>query len=240
VLRAAVEVADLVLCVSRHRRACVVGWAVVAPERVLVLPDTVDDIFMPGDGSAVGTELALDGKQVMLTVCRMDSRERYKGYDRVIAALPALIAKRHDPVYVVVGDGDDQLRLRDFATKAGVAQHVRFLGHLDPERLAELYRGTDLFVMPSTGEGFGIAFLEALASGTRSLGLDVAGAADALGDAEPGTLVSEDDLAAAIDRLLSAPRQHPRALSDAARAKFGRDAFASRVCAAFDRVRAAA
>lgn len=238
--RAAVETADLVLCVSRDTRARVLGWADIAPERVLVLPNTVADIFMPGDGSAVRTELANDGKKLLLTVGRMDSRERYKGHDRVIAALPALIAKGHDPIYVVVGDGDDQPRLRDLARNGGVAERVHFLGRVGPERLADLYRAANLFVMPSTGEGFGIAFLEAMASGTQTLGLNVAGAADALGDGELGTLVSEDDLAAAIDRLLCTPTPHPRALSGAARAKFGREAFAIRVCAALDRLRAAA
>jgi phosphatidylinositol alpha-1,6-mannosyltransferase len=238
VQRAAVGTADLVLCISRYTRARVVGWADIAPERVLVLPCTVADIFRPGDGSTVRSELALDGKQVLLTVGRIDSRERYKGHDRVIAALPPLIAMGHDPVFVVVGEGDDQLRLRELAQKTGVVERVRFLGYVDPERLPDLYRAADLFVMPSTGEGFGIAFLEALASGTPALGLKVAGAADALGDGELGTLAGEDDLAAAIDRVLSVPRRHPEALSGATRTKFGRDAFASRVCAALDRVRA--
>lgn len=238
--RAAVEAADLVLCVSRYTRSRVVGWAVIAPERVLVLPNTVADTIVPGDGSALRAELRLKGKQVLLTVGRMDPHERYKGHDRVIAVLPRLVAKGHDLVYVVVGEGNDRSRLEKLAREAGVADRMRFFGGVGPERLDELYRMADLFVMPSTGEGFGIAFLEAMASGTPALGLDVAGASDALGDGELGTLVSEGELAAAIDRLLAGTEPHSRDVSEAVRARFGRDAFGIRVRAAVDRLSAVA
>jgi phosphatidyl-myo-inositol dimannoside synthase len=238
--RAAVETADLMLCVSRYTRSRVLAWATTAPERALILPNTVADIFVPGDGDAVRAELGLRGKRVLLTVGRMDSREQYKGHDRVIAAIPALVAKGHDLIYLVVGGGDDEPRLSDIAHETGVIDRVRFLGTVEPQRLAELYRAADLFVMPSTGEGFGIAFLEAMASGTPAIGLNVAGAFDALGDGELGTITSPDQLAATIDRLLSAPRRPPQELSEAVRSKCGRDAFAARVYAALDKVGAAA
>ena len=45
--RAALEAADLVLCVSRHTRAAVLSWAAIAPERVLVVPNTVREAFTP-------------------------------------------------------------------------------------------------------------------------------------------------------------------------------------------------
>ncbi len=88
--RAAVEAADLVLCVSRHTRACVAGWAAIAPERIVVVPDTFGDKFAPGDGSGLRAALGLEGKRVLLTVGRLDPRERYKGHDRVIEAMPAV------------------------------------------------------------------------------------------------------------------------------------------------------
>jgi phosphatidylinositol alpha-1,6-mannosyltransferase len=235
--RAATEAADLVLCVSRHTRACVVGWAAIAAERVLVVPNTVGQGFSPGDGSALRASLGISDKRVLLTVARMDSRERGKGHDRVIAAIPGLVAKGYDVVYLIVGGGDDRARLEAWVEEVGVGERVRFLGAVPPRLLVEAYRMADLFLMPSTQEGFGIAFLEAMASGTPALGLDVGGIRDALGDGELGTIVSEgDDLAAAIAPLLDARKPDPDALSGAVRARFDREVFRAQVRMAFDRL----
>jgi phosphatidylinositol alpha-1,6-mannosyltransferase len=234
--RAAAEAADLMLCVSRHTRACVVAWAAIAPERIMIVPNTVAHAFAPGEGSALRAALALGGKRVLLTVGRMDSRERYKGHDRVIAAIPDLVQRGHEVVYLIIGQGDDRVRLEEFARVAGVPDRVRFLGAVSPEYLAEAYRLADLFVMPSTGEGFGIAFLEAMASGTPAIGLDAAGARDALADGELGGLVSAADLPRALDRALSAPWPDPWALAEQVRIRFGSGAFAANVGRVVDRL----
>ena len=94
--RIGVEAADFVLCVSRFTRATVLSWAALPPERVVVVPNTVGENFAPGDDNALREQLGLTDKRVLLTVARMDGRERYKGHDRVIAAIPRLIAEGHD------------------------------------------------------------------------------------------------------------------------------------------------
>jgi phosphatidylinositol alpha-1,6-mannosyltransferase len=235
--QAAAESADLVLCVSRHTRACVAGWAAIAPERLVVVPNTVGNGFAPGNCSALRRALGIVDKCVLLTVARMDPRERGKGHDRVIAAIPGLVLDGYDIVYLIVGEGDDRLRLEALARDAGIAERVRFLGAIPPQHLPEVYRVAGLFVMPSIQEGFGIAFLEAMASGTPALGLGVAGARDALADGELGTVVSEqDDLRAAIGRLLMGQRPDPETLSEAVHARFGRATFRAQVGMAFDRL----
>jgi phosphatidylinositol alpha-1,6-mannosyltransferase len=86
-----------------------------------------------------------------------------------------------------IGEGDDRKRFEKIARKIGVAECVRFLGAVDQQRLVAAYRMADLFVMPSTGEGLGIAFPQAMASGTPALGLDVAGAPGALRRSQAGS-----------------------------------------------------
>jgi len=234
--RAAVESADLVLCVSRHTRAAVLSWAAIEPERVLVLPNTVREAFTPGDGTARRASLGMAGRHVLLSVGRMDAGQRYKGQDHVIAVIPDLIKKGYDIHYLIVGEGDDRERLEALARDNNVNERVHFLGPIGLASLVETYRAADLFVLPSTGEGFGIVFLEAMASGTAALGLGVAGAKDALVDGELGTMASEGDFATTIAGLLDQQRPVPGQLASAVRARFGRKRFAAGAYAALNRL----
>ena len=75
-----------------------------------------------------------------------------------------------------------------------------------------------------------------MASGTPALGLNAAGAVDALADGELGTLTSEHDMVAEVSRLLARSKSDSvaaAALAAAVRARFGRRAFATNVKAAF-------
>ncbi len=220
--RCALEAADMVLCVSRYTRARVLSWAAIDPDRVVVVPNTVGPMFTPGDASALRAEWGLTGKRILLTVARMDARERYKGHERVIASLPSL---PEDVVYVVLGEGNDMQRIEAFARETGVADRVMFKGGVGRDILIGAYRLADLYVMPSTGEGFGIAFLEAMASGTPALGLAVAGATDALCDGALGIAASEEAFTAALARQLAVGKPDPKALSAAVGARFGSETF---------------
>ena len=223
--RVAVDGADLVLSVSRHTRARLLDWSTIAPERVAVLPDTVDESFSPGDASVLRAAWGLTGARVLLTVGRMDGRERYKGHDRTIRALPALTQRWPELVYVVLGEGDDRARLEQIARDEGVSEHVKFMGAVDHATLVDAYRLADAFVMPSTGEGFGIAYLEAMASGTPAIGLAAGGATDAMADGQLGVAAAESDYLERVKDALSGPRPAPQALSQAVRRRFGKAAF---------------
>lgn len=220
-VRAACERAAMILSVSRFTRSRVLDWAAIPPERVVVIPNTVSDCFTPGDGAALRRKWGLEGKKVLLTVGRMSAGERYKGHDRVIRVLPDLVAAGLDVVYIIAGEGDDRPRLEGFAREAGVSSYVRFVGALPVGILIDAYRMADLFVMPSTGEGFGIAFLEAMACGTPALGLAVAGACDALADGALGLITDEANLGRSIGEILSSPESDRPELSRKVHQAFG-------------------
>jgi phosphatidylinositol alpha-1,6-mannosyltransferase len=187
-------------------------WVGIDPARVKILPNTVDTRFRPGPKP----DYLLDrhdvrGKKVLMTVSRLAGSERYKGHDRVIRTLPRIRADHPEAIYIVIGDGDDRSRLEALAKETGVQKQVHFVGLVPAKELPDYYRLADLLVMPSTGEGFGIVFLEAMACGIDVIGGNSDGSADALCDGALGTLVDPDnceELASAICAGLERPARN--------------------------------
>jgi phosphatidylinositol alpha-1,6-mannosyltransferase len=193
-VRTAARAADLITCVSRFTRGQLLAWLDVDPWRVRVLPNTVGEAFTPGSAPASLRErYRLGTRRVLLTISRMSAGDRYKGHDRVIAALPALLRVGADIAYLIVGSGDDVPRLREAARKCGVSDRVIFTGMVSAEELADHYRLADVFIMPSTKEGFGIVFLEAAACGVPVIGGNKDGSWDALREGRLGRAVDPED-----------------------------------------------
>jgi len=147
----------------------------------------------------------------MLSVCRLESSERYKGVDRVIEALPEIQRHIPDIQYIVVGSGDDLRRHQELAQKLGVAERVSFMGFLEDSALQACYRDADLFVMPSTGEGFGFVFLEAMQHGKPIVAANCAAVPEVVANGVSGVLVERDNLAQLADAIVRLCRD--RALS---------------------------
>lgn len=217
----------LISAVSRFSRRECLSWCSIDPIRARVLPNTVDDIYVPGPKTqsfrrSIG--LPESANPLVLTVTRLSTSEGYKGVDTVLLALGAALERFPGLHYCVAGSGDDLPRLEQLAFELGIRNAVTFLSSLDCDQLASLYREADLFVMPSRKEGFGIVYIEAMASGLPTLGLSAGGTPDALADGRLGTLTDEAGFAAAlIDSLSKAHDQ--QLISTRTRSIFGRARF---------------
>lgn len=229
--RHALQRSDLILAVSRDTRSRVLSALNIAPEKVAVLGNTVGDEFTPGDRIAARRRFGVGDERVILTVARLDDRSGYKGHDRIIRLLPEIRRRGIDVTYLVAGLGPDLDRIARLAIDLEVGPYVRFMGMVPVEDLPDLYRAADVFALPSTGEGFGIVFLEAMACGTPAIGLAVGGAPDALGDGDLGVCSAPEEFEEALLTMLAAgPRRDP-SLPVRIRERFGRERFSSDLAA---------
>ncbi len=177
--------------------------------RITVVNNGTDPtLFAPRDAATLRDRLGLNGKMVLLTVCRLVPR---KGVDTTLQTLPALVREVPNLMYVVVGDGPDLARLEALALSLGIAPHVRFLPGVDYADIVQYYNAADVVTMPCRGEppeveGFGIVFLEANACEKPVVGTYSGGIPDAVRHEETGLLVEPGDvegLTAGILRLLT-------------------------------------
>jgi phosphatidyl-myo-inositol dimannoside synthase len=236
---AALRAADSIIAVSSWTRLRVLDLGGIDPENVVVLHNTIDDErFRPGDKPLELTKRygLRDEEKVVLTVARLAADERYKGYDRIIRALPALQEKAGPIRFILVGRGEDHARLEGLAGVLGVRTNITFAGFVSDHELADHYRLADVFAMPSTGEGFGIVFLEAMACGTPVVAGNRDGSVDALDDGRLGRLVDPNDLHAISDAIASLLQHEGPAwwfdsqeLNHAVVERFGRRAFRQKV-----------
>jgi len=218
---------DAVIAVSRLSAARFAGWSLMSPDRIFVLGNCVDlDRFVPMPRDLeLAARYGLIGQRVIMTLGRLANRERYKGFDEVLEVLPLLVRKIPNIKYLVVGDGDDRDRLEAKADQLGVTAHVVFAGRvLEAEKVAH-YSLADAYVMPSSGEGFGIVLLEAAACGVPVIGSMADGSKEALQDGALGRLIDPRNPVMLAETILDvlkleAPRRRPDTISAFGTAEF--------------------
>lgn len=106
----------------------------------------------------------------------------------------------------IIGDGPELERLKRLASTLGIAGQVRFLGRRDRKAVAEAMRRCSVFALPSSYEGLGCVYLEAMSSGKPAIGCRAQGIEEIIESGKNGMLVSPDsleELASALETLLT-------------------------------------
>jgi len=220
---------DKLICVSSLTIDRFKGWSGLPEGKEYILPNCVDlSEFSPSEKPQYLLDsLNLQNKTILLTLGRLDSFERKKGFDEVLEALPALMAENEKIHYVIVGDGPDKERLQNKAKSLHVEKHVTFAGMIPEEEKADFYRLADAFVMPSQGEGFGIVLLEAMASGIPAMASKLDGSSEALRHGKLGLLIDPTnpiEVKEGILQTLTKPKKIPEGLD-----YFSKQSFNQRV-----------
>lgn len=226
IVRKCAESSNFVTSVSRYTRSKFLKWANIAPSKVLVLPNTISSEYCPDGGSSKLIEKwDLKDKFVLLTVGRLAKNEQYKGHDYVLDAIHSLVGEIPNIFYLIAGEGDDQERLEKKVKDLQLGEKIKFLGYVEDSSLPDLYRSANLFVMPSSGEGFGIVFLEAMGCGLPVLGLEGNGSRDALQDGKLGKMINLKDLSHEIQKSFKASNESREELSARVQSVFGKEKF---------------
>jgi glycosyltransferase involved in cell wall biosynthesis len=186
---------DAIISVSKYTAERFTHWSKLPMDRVFILPNCVDlGQFKPQQRDAGLVErYGLQSNKVIMTVGRLASEERYRGFDQVIDLMPQLIKRFSNIKYLIVGEGNDRSRLEAKVEALGLSNRVIFTGYVSESEKIGHYNLADVYISPSTGEGFGIVLLEAVACGVPVVSSGVGGSREALLDGELGRLVDASD-----------------------------------------------
>jgi len=95
----------------------------------------------------------------------------------VLEALGKIINKLNFN-YTVIGDGPMMNSLMESASRLGLNEHVHFMGRQNHDTVIEFMKKSDIFILPSYNEAFGVVYLEALACGCAVIGVRTQGCED--------------------------------------------------------------
>lgn len=112
-----------------------------------------------------------------------------KGYDTLLKSMPQVIEKFPQVKLMIAGNGTEKAHLEKLCTQLHISDKVIFLGRKTPEEIRNLLREINLFVLVSNWEGFGLAVVEAMASGLAVVTTKVGGLPEIVENGRTGFLV---------------------------------------------------
>lgn len=201
---------DSIVSVSNYTRDKVIELKGVAPERSLVLNNCLDP-FLPlpvfkNDRSAFLKKYNFDPEdKIIFTLTRINAKEKYKGYDKVLESLAVLYKDGVKVRYIITGkyDQEEKLALDKQIQELGLTGRVILTGFLPDADLPLHWANADVYVMPSKKEGFGIVFIEAMSYGVPVIAGNQDGSTDALLNGNLGVLVNPDN----VDEITNAIKE---------------------------------
>lgn len=216
----------VVIFVNTEDLALAAARKIVGPGKALLVYNGVDlERFHPGEERELRAELGLPEEAVVLGYIGEIRRE--KNLDVLVKAAARLLPAHPNLHLVLVGDSSHEpgepRRLLALAARLGLEGRLHLTGYRhDPERF---HRLCDVYVHPSSREGFGVSIIEAMASGTPVVACRVRGPREIVNDGLDGILVrdrDDEELAAAIAFILETP-QAVRSYTERALEKVKRD-----------------
>ncbi|MBI2996188.1 MAG: glycosyltransferase family 4 protein [Candidatus Melainabacteria bacterium] len=171
-----------------------------------IFPCTLDPVFYSKLVLKNRQELNLPEGKIILTVSRLDSNNHYKNIDLLIESMSEVLKIISNVFCIIVGDGSDRERLEQLTKNKNLQDKVLFTGEVTNKLLPSYFNECNLFVLPSTEEGFGIVFLEAMYFSKLVIGARAGAVPEVIDDGITGLLVEPNntsDLTKCIIKALS-------------------------------------
>lgn len=209
----ALKRADIIFCISHMAQAEVVKRGINQGKTIFIPLGITDDLSDSNREAARQRVIKklelLESSKIILSAGRLVKR---KGVNWFVGnVLPGIVKNNSKVVFIVSGQGPEQEAIKHTIKKLELEENVHLLGRTSDEFLADLYKGSDVFVMPNIKvpgdmEGFGIVLLEAALCELPIVATGIEGITDAIIKDENGILVAEKDVtgfANVIVKLLS-------------------------------------
>ena len=206
----ALKNADHIIVIANFLKEKLIKYGIPEKRIIKIMPGVDFNYFKPElNTSDLKIKHNLENKKIILTCGRLVKR---KNHQLVINALPEILKKVPNAIYLIAGIGPEEENLKNQVRELNLENSVKFLGEVNNKDLPIYYNLADMFCMPSiynkkTGdiEGFGIVFIEAQACSTPTIGGNTGGIPDAIKNNIDGFLVNPkscQDLAKKITKLL--------------------------------------
>lgn len=191
VMKFSIEQSDGVTAVSRFlREKTLTNYGI--NKSIEVIPNFVDvKLYRRGNGEAIRKVIAPNGERVLVHVSNFRAVKRVTDVIRIFDVVRKSVPSK----LVLVGDGPDRSVCEKLCHDLGIDHEVRFLGK--QTNLVEIHSASDLFLLPSQSESFGLSALEAMACEVPVVSSSVGGLPELVVHGETGYIAEIGD----IDRM---------------------------------------
>ena len=195
--RSVLKKSDMILAVSNFTKTKLITQHNIKQNKITIFHNTIDPFFQKPVSFTKSEVLKKrynikDDDFVLFTLTRLSSVEKDKGYDNVIKTISKYQSELPNIKYIISGktDNAERNRLEVIISNNKLEKNVTLTGFINEEELIQHYNTSDVFIMPSQKEGFGIVFIESMACGLPVIAGNKDGSVDALRNGELGMLVN--------------------------------------------------
>jgi glycosyltransferase involved in cell wall biosynthesis len=180
-----VREADAIVVCSRYMKDEVITILDASPDRIFVFPNGIDEKFFEqvAGNIDIREKYQLQNRKVVFSIGRIVNE---KGFQTIIDAAPSLSSRYRNIFFLIAGKGPMLDYYRQLVADRGVANVIAFLGHISEEEQRAFLQQSDIVLVPSLYEPFGIVALEGMLAKKPTIVSDVGGLSEIISHERTG------------------------------------------------------